>query len=403
MIKMPYWSVTKYRSFKSCPWAFYLRYVEKMSPRFSASSEQGRAVHLALKLIALAMIEQNLQPLKSKEITRLIQEAYAQEIKNPALHLKSVGKDIRSMVLGGLDKIDFQSFKSVVPERKFEIALDNKGHILQAYIDLFSVISGEMIYLIDYKTGRIESSEGDIQLETYAAVVRASGHDDATILGSLFSLKSFELDAVIITKDQSDKALALHRDAVEDVERRLRSWFVEEAFPATPGLGCTYCSYSGDCPKGNHLGTIPFTVDDLTPQMIKRLAQWHLVASRSLDLVNELLKEYSAREPNGSLSLNGGYFGNKIEMSREWRLGQVLDLFKAHEVDESVFRNITLSQSKLTSYLESQLHIESGISEALKMIGVEKTRNHFGFYRKQLLESTADEEKVPDENEKDAA
>lgn len=396
MIKMPVWSVSKYRLFKNCPWAFYLRYIEKRPTRFSAALEKGRAVHLALNLIVTEMIKQDLEPLKSAEVTRIIQEAYAEEVKNPDLHLKSVSKEIRSMVKGALDKIDFKSFQSVIPERKFEVPLDDKGHVLQAYLDLFAVMFEGMIYLIDYKTGKLEPSEGNIQLETYAAVTRASGYEDATILGSLFSLVSLELDPVIITKEQSDRALELHRETVEDVERRLRYWIVEDAFPATPGLSCKYCSYSGECPKGNNLGMIPFTVEDMTPEQAKHLAEWQLVVSRSLEKVNELLKEYSSREPNGAFILNGGYFGNKVKKSMEWRVGQVLDLLKVHEVDDSVFRNITLNSSKLSSYLNSKKNAKFG--EILRMVGEEKTRNYFGYYEEYLLDKTDEDEETPTED-----
>lgn len=391
MRKITFWSVTQYRLFKACPWAYYLRYILKKPGRPSEAGEKGKATHLALKSIVDEMLKQGGEPLKSTKIYKLIQEACAKEI-TPELHPKSVGKEIRSMVMGALAKIDFRTFEAVVTEKKFEIPLDDKGHILLAFIDLFMVMEGDMLYLIDYKTGSVGSSEDDIQLGTYAAAAREGGYGELAILGALFPLTTHNLDPVMISKEQSNQVLQRHREAIADVEQRLRGWIVEEAFPATPGLECQCCAYSGECPKGNGLGNIPISMNDITPERVKELAEWHRIASRSLDLVNELLKEYASMQDNGVYVLNGGYFGSKKKQSTEWKLGMVLDLLKAKGVDESVFRNISLSTSELSGYLKSKKYRELGFDKSLKMIGEPKERNLFGYHKGEPMIQTKNEE-----------
>lgn len=375
MTRMPRWSVSKYKLYKSCPHAFYLKVIEKEPEFISDVAEKGKATHDALENIIKAMVANNKQALKPKEITQLITDACVKNL-TPGLHPKKTVQDVNNMVKTALSKIDLANFDLVVPEKKFIIPLDD-NHTLEGRIDL-QLGTPDLVYLWDYKIGAPYDAEGDIQLGTYAAAVRDEGFDGG-ILAALFFLGHDELLPYFFPNEESDRVLNLHRQAVLEVERRLA--IGKEAFEATPGAQCDYCSYALYCPAGNEVFLENLDVTKASQVERKKIAESARVAARKTELLMQMVRQICEETPEGNFEVNDGYFGKTYKESSQYRLGQVLDKLKEFDADDSVFRNIILSSNDLTSYLTSKKHKEAGVTEALKEIAEITKRSQFGFHK----------------------
>jgi|GEM_PF-6565359 RecB family exonuclease len=388
------WSAGKLSLFKACPFAFYCQEILKLAQLPSTAAEVGSAVHSALETIFQAMLNNDRKPLAKKDVTKLITSACF-EMLTYGLHPKKDITDISNMVKYALTQMDLRNFEGVGIGKWFEIPLDKEGHVVRGKIDLELMMSGGMPYVIDFKTGTESTSHGDLQLLTYALAQWSRGYRN-DVLGGLFFLRQKDLKPTLITQDQIMGILSLYREAAQDVEKRLV--IGESAFDARPCYRCEYCSFSGLCPKVKKLGEFPATVEDMTPERAKELAEWLLVTERSVALIRELMKGYAELQDNGFYEVNGGYFGKKPKLSREWNLGDVLDTLEKLEIDDTVFRNISLSSLDVKSYLTAKKYAKTSLRDELENKAKIVTRNYFDYY-KALPEKKEDDDLQESENE----
>lgn len=374
------WSASKLMLFLACPFAFYCQEILKLAQLISPTAEVGRTVHGALESIFKAMLENEKKPIATKDINKLITKACGEHLTQ-GLHPKKVASEISSMVNNALSEIDLRNFVGVGIEKWFEFVIDNEGHVVRGKIDLDLIMHGGMPYVIDYKTGTEFNPKGDHQLLTYALSHWFEGYKEG-VLGGLFFLRKKDLKPTLISPEQIDEILALYRTTAQDVERRLLVG--ESAFEATPCSKCEYCSYSGVCPKVSKLGEFP-AIDDVTPERAKELAEFLLVAERSVSVIREMIKEYASRQENGFYAMNGGFFGKVAKSSMEWKLGDVIDTLNKLGIDDTVLRNISLGGSDVKSYMTAKKYAETPLKKDLTKMSRVVTRNYFKFH-KELAE-----------------
>lgn len=374
------WSASKLMLFLACPFAFYCQEILKVAQLVSTAAEVGRTVHGALEYIFRAMLENDKKPLAKKEVNKLITKACGEHLTQ-GLHPKRVAAEISSMVNNVLDLIDLSNFEGVGIEKWFEFVIDKEGHVVRGKIDLELIMHGGMPYVIDYKTGTEFAPKGDRQLLTYALAQWANGYNEG-VLGGLFFLRKKDLKPTLISPEQIQDILTVYRETAREVEKRLLVG--ESAFEATPCYKCEYCSYSGMCPKVTKIGEFP-SVDDLTPERAKELAEFLLVADRSVSVIREMIKEYASRQANGFYEMNGGFFGKMPKSSKEWKLGDVMDTLAKLAIDDTVLRNISLGGVDVKSYMTAKKYADTSLRKDLSNKARVVTRSYFKFY-KELAE-----------------
>ena len=389
------WSASKLMLFEACPFAFYCQEILKLAQLASATAEVGSAVHAALESIFRSVVENNMKPPAKKDISKFITKACGDKLTK-GIHPKKDATEISSMVNNGLAQIDLRNFEGVGIEKWFEIVIDKEGHVVRGKIDLELIMSGGLPYVIDYKTGSEFDPMGDIQLQTYALAQWARGYL-GDVLGGLFFLRKKELKPTLISPKQIQEVLALYRETAQDVEKRLKVG--ESAFDARPCYKCEYCSYSGLCPIVKKIGEFPPTVDDVTPERAKVLAEFLLVAERNVAVIKEIIKEYASRQVGGFYEVNGGHFGKKTKSSLEFKLGDVMDTLKKLGIDDAVFRNISLGGSDVKSYVTAKKYSETTLRAELENKASLVTRNYFDYYKGIPLK----EEEVDEVAETDVA
>ncbi len=125
---------------------------------------------------------------------------------------------------------------------------------------------GDELVVVDYKTGRVPSSEdearGSTALATYVLGVRRTLRRPCSRV-ELHHLPS----GTVAAFEHTDRSLANHvrraEDTAEDIERATAALHEGEdadaAFPAVPGRQCGWCDFRSSCAPGRAAGPQPET------------------------------------------------------------------------------------------------------------------------------------------------
>lgn len=238
LMKEQTFSFSRLKLFESCPFRWYLKYVEKL--------EEGETLPLML----------------GKAVHKAIEE-------------KLLGKSDKEALLEGWKEVDFYPFdlveyetlfrranvtrgdalrSTVEVEKHFLLPLDGEGSPkIQGYIDLIQQIFGTYSFT-DWKTNRLIYDPMDnMQLALYAWAL-SHIYNVSEITGTLFFLRFFKANAKskIFKKAEMEQARVWALQLANEIQMRLEQHFVQkkflaDCFPAQGNPGCANCPFADRC------------------------------------------------------------------------------------------------------------------------------------------------------------
>lgn len=153
-------SLTKIKTFETCPYRYYLQYIEKVKIPKSAYNpkffKRGQAFHKILDNL-----------IKTGLVCNFNSTTLGDEVNG----IKNLCKEIyNSEFVQGLLKFEHKSevpFSLFIEDGKIT-ALNKikKDSDLKGYIDFYA-IDGDTLYVVDWKTGKIGRDEEDTYLQVY--------------------------------------------------------------------------------------------------------------------------------------------------------------------------------------------------------------------------------------------
>lgn len=231
-------SYSRLKLYESCPFRWYLKYVENQIESDSMPLMLGKAVHKAIeeKLLGKAdkeallegWKEVNYYPIDLDEYGALFQRATV--VRGEALR------------------------PNVEVEKHFTLPLDGEGSPkLQGYIDLVQQIFGTYSFT-DWKSNRLKYEPTDnMQLALYAWALSII-YNVSEVSGTLFFLRFFKDNAKskMYTKADMEEARLWALSLATDIQRNLEDLFVahhplEDCFPAKANPGCSNCPFADQC------------------------------------------------------------------------------------------------------------------------------------------------------------
>ncbi|HWO74729.1 MAG TPA: PD-(D/E)XK nuclease family protein [Bacillus sp. (in: firmicutes)] len=235
------YSYSRLSLYMTCPFRFYLRYIEKWEEPITAPLALGKAVHKAIesflkgrdKETALmdGIVEADFYPFDKAEYKELVGKA-------PCIQGEGLSQNV-----------------TIEQYFKLRLSDDPSSPYLQGYIDLVRENFG-MYSFVDWKTNRKKyDSTANMQLPLYAWAL-ATIHKLDSVQGTLFFLRYFKNAAVskVFTVDEMDEARKWALSLAEEIEQKLFLLEVGagkagDIFPATPSSHCRYCPFAYDCLK----------------------------------------------------------------------------------------------------------------------------------------------------------
>ncbi|MCF6094538.1 PD-(D/E)XK nuclease family protein [Microaerobacter geothermalis] len=226
------YSFSRLSLYESCPYKFYLRYIEGREEPQTEPRALGKAVHKGIEMIIndgisleeavyKGLVETDFFPLKREEVQWLIQNAGAE---------KGMGET----------------------EVYFCVPLSDSPSApqVQGYIDLITPEG----FFVDWKTNRKPYGVWNtMQLPLYAWALMKL-RNIHSIVGSLFFLRFRRRESTTFDLSDGEKARLWAYDTAMEIEEKLfllemDSSKAEQLFPATPSGLCKYCPFVEECYK----------------------------------------------------------------------------------------------------------------------------------------------------------
>lgn len=177
-ICIDYLSYSQIETFKICPLHYKLKYIYKIPTPPSASASFGTSIHLTLKEFYQEVI--NTKKADDKLIFKLLQKNWINEGYSDRIHERKFfekGKDyLRGFLKEGFNPKNLP----VSLEQPFIVPL-GRGLRIGGKIDRIDALPGEMIEVIDYKTGATipTQKEVDMNLQLSLYALAATGIPEA--------------------------------------------------------------------------------------------------------------------------------------------------------------------------------------------------------------------------------
>jgi RecB family exonuclease len=233
-------------SYSTCPLKFKLEKDWKVPGQAAAAMQYGSAMHTVLRKYydpAPGAAELN-----ADDVLQLFREEFGKfVIENPVqreLYERQAEDQLRTLVRtqprGSVDV--------VAAEVSFSFNLGS--HKVVGRIDRMDRIAGDVVRVIDYKTGAAKTkryAEDSLQLSIYHMGANALGYSARELV--FLNLQGNE--QVVTTR--STAQLERARMRIEDAARGMRAG----AFPAKPGQHCQWCLYRRLCPATEQRVFVP--------------------------------------------------------------------------------------------------------------------------------------------------
>jgi RecB family exonuclease len=246
---------SKLGAFEDCPRRYRYAYVDRPAPQKGppwAHNSLGASVHTALRSwFALPPERRDRSALPSLLKATWVGEGYRDDAQERAAFRRALGW-LESYV-DGLDPADEPiGIERVVGARTGSLALSGRVDRIDQ--------RGEELVIVDYKTGRSESTTDDARgsraLALYAfAAERVFRRQCRRV--ELHHLPS----GAVAAHEHTDESLARHVRRAEDTARDIVAaertvaggGDPDTAFAPTPGAWCSWCDYRRVCPVGAEL------------------------------------------------------------------------------------------------------------------------------------------------------
>ncbi|MFI9202620.1 RecB family exonuclease [Streptomyces sp. NPDC053048] len=249
-------SVSQAEQYMRCPWQYYLRRVEHVTPRPAAWSHQGTAFHAACEAYELSD-----RQMTAQDAVEVYSEHYADAV-NAGLDQEpdtdrwmTAGPDGTSDIEARftLGQAQTEAYVHWAKEHRPELWKDPAGtpgielHLtaeisgvtVQGYIDQLVAEPDGSARIRDLKTG---STRSRFQLETYAILARKALTLDINT-GDWYMAKTGGLSRPLDLSETSE-------DSVGETYARMDGAVKRGDFPAKPGFHCRFCDVSHQCSFG---------------------------------------------------------------------------------------------------------------------------------------------------------
>ncbi|MEU5166810.1 RecB family exonuclease [Streptomyces mutomycini] len=251
-------SVSQTEQWEKCGYQFYLKRVERVTPRPAAWSHQGTAFHSAAEAVERSgrtMTEEEAVQLFSDQYSVLVNKSMREEpnlgrwmtaMKKPA------GDDINDRYRMGQEQVrryvqwsqanqpSFVTVKNSKGEEKVGLELYFKvelgGVVVRGYIDQLPLEPDKSTRVRDLKTG---STKSRFQLETYK-VAAEKQWDLKVYKGDWYQGKKHGLTRPLDLSEVTEEQVAARYVAMDQGVKAGR-------FEANPGFDCGFCDVSHAC------------------------------------------------------------------------------------------------------------------------------------------------------------
>lgn len=231
-------SYSRLKVFETCPFQWYLKYVEKLKEEEALPLMLGKAVHKAIE-----------EKMLGKDDKQALLEGWKEVEFYPIDLIEYQALVRRANVDQGEANRD-----NVEVELHFVLPLDGEGSPrIQGYIDTFRRIFGTLNFT-DWKTNRVMYEPMDnMQIALYAWAL-ATIHNVSEVTGTLFFLRFFKDNAKTktFTIEEMEQARQWALKHANAVLMSLQDYFVvhkpfEQCFPAKANPGCAHCPFADVC------------------------------------------------------------------------------------------------------------------------------------------------------------
>jgi ATP-dependent helicase/DNAse subunit B len=235
-------SYSRLDTYEQCAARYFYSYVMLEPRTFAIHAVLGNIIHSALENtlevdVKVADIADDIISEYKKQISEWDPEG---QITEPMLEAGEV------MLNEFIDRHGHESFPIVEKEMGFSVVVGN--YLVSGYIDRVDIVD-DIVYLIDYKSGKNEVSfknvADNLQLGIYAMAVK-NKYPDKQVHGSLYYLRSGRIKSHLYTDEEIEavegKIIARAQELLEDNTFR----------PTTNTRFCGWCDHakSGICSVG---------------------------------------------------------------------------------------------------------------------------------------------------------
>lgn len=233
-------SFTKVQLYNYCPWAYQLRYVQKVTPRFRPRLLLGANVHGVIGEF-LGRVRDGLST-GWAEMEAILGARWAEAAPLDGEENERLRREGRVLVRGFWETNKGDFGRPLLLEERFLLPVG--AVTLEGIVDRVEDVGGGKVEVIDYKSGsapKDNSAADSLQLRIYALACT-----DAWSLDP-------ERVSFYYLQDNSKASAPVNRDALADVRREIVATgeaIAGAIFPPRPGVHCLDCDYLRACEFG---------------------------------------------------------------------------------------------------------------------------------------------------------
>lgn len=288
----------------ACLFRFWMRYVQRVQEPPSPPLLEGAGFHRIAEAYGRHCVENGV----ASDLDAV--EGFVRNVCfNPMDGIGAAYFDgLRAMAGAWAGKTAFDPMRVMGFEERFPSGWDpeageypepNVGrHVFVGVVDRLEVEDGETLVIHDYKTDRALRSqaqvERDYQLRRYVGLVAQEYPQFSRYKVRLEFVRFGVVREAVFGPDVGRQALAEVEDQLDQLEAKVRAVRegradVEEAFPATPGEACAFCSYVRECPV-YRMQSAPTVIQ--SDEDARKAAEEILVLRRRIDELSKGLQAY---------------------------------------------------------------------------------------------------------------
>jgi hypothetical protein len=299
---MKYYSYSRFQLFDTCPYAYMLRYKQKVQGKVSKPLWVGRMLHEIAAFYDKHLVEKHLQT----DITVLPELTKKVYYSTPHGLPPSAYVEIEEMVENLADMHICNPAITVGIEENIKV-FPSPDITFQGNIDILE-IDDVVANIGDYKSDWVlrtkKEVEKDFQLRVYSWLVLQEYPQIERFKTRLEFVRHGVIREVELSKDD---ILAVG----DDINARIQQIESERKFEPRPGSGCVWCEYPELCTAIKNLGSVVITC----PQDVDRIAQELVVLERQVSDRTDALKDWCAL--NGPVKFNGYEYAHRYSSTKK--------------------------------------------------------------------------------------
>lgn len=259
-------SPSRLKTFKSCSWLYYCKYILKLPDKTNSGALKGTCCHNIFEFL-----------LERKDVFDELKKKKQKSLSNSPLIERYVRKyclkydlseedydDIENMIFVGLEN-DFycSKAKKVLPELDFDLTNENPKYRIKGFIDKIAFYKDGSIKMIDYKSSKkkFEGEEKEFNLQALIYTLAAKKMYEKFKSKIEFLFLKFPDDPALKIDDISDGVLEGLESYLEEASNALNNFGEKEAYSnfaskqdfPKKGFGgplqCGFAKYKGQLKK----------------------------------------------------------------------------------------------------------------------------------------------------------